>query len=131
MRHRTARANDDGAPPHDPRVPLRHAARADVEGAQKVEKRPGEGKISGTEARSRRPAVLWRLHAVDATRVHLTMKWVVSFSILRPFGPFPVNTMLRAGSSEKAVGLRHGRRLVGFRCVLLRTVNRSAGVVYL
>ncbi len=25
------------------------------------------------------------------------MKWVVSFSILRPFGPFPVNTMLRAG----------------------------------
>ena len=29
-----------------------------------------------------------RLHAIDATRVHLTMKWVVSFSIfLRPFGP--------------------------------------------
>jgi hypothetical protein len=36
--------------------------------------------------RSRRPAVLRRLHAVDATRVHLLMKWVVSFSILRPFG---------------------------------------------
>ena len=53
--------------------------------------------------RSRRPAVLRRLHAVDATRVHLTMKWVVSFSILRPFGPFPVNTMLRAG------GLHHDR----------------------
>ena len=30
---------------------------------------------------------------VDATRVHLTMTWVVSFSILRPFGP------LRAGTS--------------------------------
>ena len=37
--------------------------------------------------RSRRPAVLRRLHAVDATRFHLTMKWVVSFSISRPFGP--------------------------------------------
>ena len=33
--------------------------------------------------RSRRPR---RLHAVDATRVHLTMTWVVSFSSLRPFG---------------------------------------------
>ena len=31
--------------------------------------------------------VLRRLHAVDATRFHLTMKWVVSFSISRPFGP--------------------------------------------
>ena len=41
-----------------------------------------------------------RLHAIDATRVHLTMKWVVSFSNLRPFGPFPVNTMLRAGKDE-------------------------------
>ena len=36
--------------------------------------------------RSRRPAVLRRLHAVDATRVHLLMKGVVSFSILRPLG---------------------------------------------
>ena len=27
------------------------------------------------------------LHAIGATRVHLTMKWVVSFSVLRPFGP--------------------------------------------
>ena len=26
-------------------------------------------------------------HAIDAPRVHLTMTWVVSFSILRPFGP--------------------------------------------
>ena len=31
--------------------------------------------------RSRGPVVR-RLHAVDATRVHLTMTWVVSFSIL-------------------------------------------------
>ena len=36
--------------------------------------------------------------AFDATRVHLTMTWVVSFSISRPFGPFPVNTMLHTGS---------------------------------
>ena len=30
---------------------------------------------------------LWRLHAVDATRVHLTSMRVVSLLILRPFGP--------------------------------------------
>ncbi len=47
--------------------------------------------------RSRRPAVLRCLHAIDATRVHLTMKWVVSFSILRPFGPRRETAMLRAG----------------------------------
>ena len=29
--------------------------------------------------RSRRPVVWRRLHAIDATRVHLRMKWVVSF----------------------------------------------------
>ena len=43
--------------------------------------------------RSRRP-VVWRcLHFIQTTRVHLTMKWVVSFSSSRPFGP----SMLRAG----------------------------------
>ena len=36
---------------------------------------------------SRRPAVLRRLHAIDATRVHQTRSWVVYFSSLRPFGP--------------------------------------------
>ena len=46
----------------------------------------------GFPVRSRRPAVLRCLHAIDATRVHQT-------SNLRPFGPFPVNTMLRAGTS--------------------------------
>ena len=35
--------------------------------------------------RSRRPVVLWCLHFVDATRVHLTMKWVVLFSMLSAF----------------------------------------------
>ena len=37
--------------------------------------------------RSRRPAVLRRLHFTETTRGHLTMTWVVSFSSLRPFGP--------------------------------------------
>ena len=39
------------------------------------------------EVRSRRPAVLRCLHFTDTTRVHQTRSWVVSFSILRPFGP--------------------------------------------
>ena len=39
------------------------------------------------DVRSRRPAVLRRLHAIDATRLHQTRSWVVSFSSLRPFGP--------------------------------------------
>ena len=38
-------------------------------------------------ARSRRPAVLRRLHAIDATRIHQTRSWVVSFVILSEFGP--------------------------------------------
>ena len=37
--------------------------------------------------RSRRPAVLRCLHAIDATRVHQTRSRVVSFSNLGPFGP--------------------------------------------
>ena len=45
------------------------------------------GQGDARAVRSRRPAVLRCLHAVDATRDHLTMKWVVSFLILRPFGP--------------------------------------------
>ena len=44
--------------------------------------------------RSRRPAVLRSLHAVDATRVRQTRSWVVSFFILRPFGPSRETTML-------------------------------------
>ena len=32
-------------------------------------------------------AVLWRLHAIDARRLQERRSWVVSFSILRPFGP--------------------------------------------
>ena len=40
-----------------------------------------------SDARSRRPAVLRRLHAIDATRVHETRSGLVSFWILRPIGP--------------------------------------------
>ena len=37
--------------------------------------------------RSRRPVVWRRLHFFNTTRVHLTMTWVVSFLLKRPFGP--------------------------------------------
>ena len=43
-----------------------------------------------TQAEVRGPVsgigVLRRLHAIDARRLHQTRSWVVSFSILRPFG---------------------------------------------
>ena len=42
-------------------------------------------------------AVLWRLHAIDARRLQERRSWVVSFSILRPFGPSRATAMLRAG----------------------------------
>ena len=41
----------------------------------------------------RRPVAFLRSYAIDATRLHLLMKWVVSFSISRPF----LTEMLRAG----------------------------------
>ena len=46
-------------------------------------------KALGTQepVRSRRPAALRCLHAIDATRGYLTMPWVVSGPNLRPFGP--------------------------------------------
>ena len=40
----------------------------------------------GAQVRSRRPVVWRRLRFIQTTRVHLTMPWVVSFSILRRFG---------------------------------------------
>ena len=56
----------------------KEASRIDGEkGSAEAEKRRGEA-----EVRSRRPVVLWCLHFLNTTRVHLTMKWVVSFSIL-------------------------------------------------
>ena len=58
------------------------------------------------KVRPRRPVVWRRLHAVDATRVHLTMKWVVSFSILGPFGPRRATAMPRAGRDVRRDVLR-------------------------
>ena len=50
--------------------------------------------------RSRRPAVLRRLHAIDAHRLQERMSWLVSFPILGPFGPRRVTAMLRAGQGD-------------------------------
>ena len=49
------------------------------------------------QVRSRRPAVLRRLHAIDARRLQERRSWVVSFSILRPFGPSRATATPRAG----------------------------------
>jgi len=80
--------------------------------------------------RSRRPAVRRRLHAIDATRFHLTMKWVVSFSTLRPFGPRRVTRRsprskrtMRTCSSCSATRITYwcipGRRLYQVRAVYI------------
>ena len=68
--------------------------------AKNASKRAKKAEGFAKKVRSRRPAVLRRLHAIDATRVHLTMKWVVSFWILRPFGPRRATAMLRAGEAD-------------------------------
>ena len=47
----------------------------------------GRLKPANKQVRSRRPTVLRRLHAVDARRLRESRSWVVSFWILRPFGP--------------------------------------------
>ena len=49
----------------------------------------GDGEMisDGASRRSGGIAVLWRLHAIDARRLQERRSWVVSFSILRPFGP--------------------------------------------
>ena len=41
---------------------------------------------------------------MDATRVHLTMTWVVSFSSLKPFGPRRATAMLHTGRRERRDG---------------------------
>ena len=45
------------------------------------------GKVHPDPGISRRPAVLRRLHAIDARRLQERMSWLVSLSNLRPFGP--------------------------------------------
>jgi len=66
---------------------------------------------------SRRPAVLRRLHAIDARRLLERRSWVVSFSILRPFGPRDgVPTIVTRDPHAGAIGgtcassTRRGRR---------------------
>ena len=56
-----------------------------------------EEELMNNVVKSRRPAVLRCLHAIDATRVHQTRSWVVSFSNSRPFGWSRATAMLRAG----------------------------------
>ena len=55
------------------------------------------GAFATFAVRSRRPAVLRCLHAIDARRVQQMRSWVVSFSNLGLFGPRRETTMLRAG----------------------------------
>ena len=85
------------------RLNLPAVARATGQAPRCLDVAGGTGDIAFRMARSRRPAVLRRLHAVDATRVHLTMKWVVSLSISRPFGPRRATAMLRAGRESGGV----------------------------
>ena len=51
--------------------------------------------------RSRRPVVWRRLHAIDATRIHQTRSWVVSFSISRPFGPRRASASIESRSKSE------------------------------
>ena len=65
---------------------------APVEGRHRPLEFCDESRARGDErllraARSRRPAVLRRLHAIDARRLREGRSWVVSFSISGPFGP--------------------------------------------
>ncbi len=72
--------------------------------------------------RSRRPTVLRRLHAIDATRAHQTRSWVVSFLILRPFGPSRATAMLHTGHAGRSGCVVRERlpRVEGWRCGQLR-----------
>ena len=53
--------------------------------AKNASKRAKKAEGFAKKVRSRRPVVLWWFHFIQTTRVHLTMKWVVSFSILSAF----------------------------------------------
>ena len=55
--------------------------------------------------RSRCPAVLRCLDAIDARRLRETRSWVVYFSSLRPFGPRRETAMLRAGRGAVLAGV--------------------------
>ena len=62
---------------------------------------------------SRRVESRHQLVSISRSCVHLTMPWVVSFSITSHFGPFPVNTMLRAGDAVAERGDGAGEKVAG------------------
>ena len=66
---------------------------------QKRAEKAGKWSVPIPKVRSRRPAVPRCLHAIDARRLQERRSWVVSFLILRPFGPRRATAMLRAGTS--------------------------------
>jgi hypothetical protein len=57
---------------------------------------------------SRRPLTLRRPHAIEATRLHQTRPWVVSFSILSHFGAF-ATVSVDAGPSARGRPRRRAR----------------------
>ena len=60
-----------------------------------------EEELMNNVVKSRRPAVLRCLHAIDARRLQERRSWVVSFSILRLFRPSRATAMLRAGRQRR------------------------------
>ena len=78
---------------------------------------------AGDPVRSPRFEVLRCLHFIQTTRVHLTMTWVVSFSISRPFGPRRATAMLHTGRRERRDG--DGARSVSAKSRRLRGASYS------
>ena len=68
--------------------------------AAENENQYGFGMLARGLVRSRRPAVLRCLHAIDARRLQERMSWLVSFSNLRPFGPSRETATPRAGQGR-------------------------------
>ena len=74
---------------HPPTIPPDSTLHFDVELLSVGEKKK-ELNMMTSEARclvSQKFGGLWRFHAIDARRLQERRRWVVSFPILRPFGP--------------------------------------------
>ena len=69
-----------------------------------------DGPEAHDTVRSRRPVVWRRLHAIFMNRLQERRSWVVSFPIMRPFGPSRATVMLRAGHAPR-LGRAHGPRI--------------------